>query len=191
MTPPPDFAQDDATVVLEDETGRSLPCQIEQTLELGNQPYALLFPIDHPVEIFAWADDEQGDDQVLMDVEEAEVAGLFETAKAVLAEHNLTLKRTAITLTVDGDLPDVQEEDCFTLDISEGLATDPDEESSEDFQILVTFFHQDVEYTVCTPVDPLLIFAQMAADGTAQVVPPEDFEHLRADLEATLFDLLD
>ncbi|MDA0673993.1 MAG: DUF3727 domain-containing protein [Cyanobacteria bacterium] len=191
MPLPSEFAQDGSTVLLWDEDGRSLPCQVEHTLELDEQPYALLFPVDHPVEIFSWEADEDGEEDVLVDVEEDEIDALFDTAKAVLAEQNLTLQRTAITLTVAGELPEAQEEDCFTLDIGEGLALGPEDDSSEDFQILATFFQEDVEYTICTPVDPLLIFAQLTPDGKAQVVPPEDFERLRLDLEAKLFDLLD
>ncbi|WP_008319163.1 DUF3727 domain-containing protein [Leptolyngbya sp. PCC 6406] len=191
MTPPSEFAQEGSTVTLRDEAGRSLPCQVEQTFDLGGKPYALLFPIDTPVEIFAWATDEDGEEEVMVDVEDEDIDSLFATAKAVLAEQNLHLQRSAITLTVAGDLPDAEEENCFTLDVGEDLEDEEDEDASEDFQILATFFQQDVEYTICTPVDPLLIFAYMTPTGDAEVVPPEEFERLQPELEATLFDLLE
>ncbi|MGD1908775.1 MAG: DUF3727 domain-containing protein [Leptolyngbyaceae cyanobacterium] len=191
MTSAPEFAQDGSTVDLTDETGRSLLCQIEQTFEIEAETFALLLPIDTPIEIFAWSSEgEDKDEETLVDVDDNEIEAIFPTAQAVLAEQNLTLRRTAVTLTVAGDIPEADEEDCFTLEIND-LLHQEEEVSSEDFQILATFFHNEVEFTACTPVDPLLIFAQLRSDGTAQVVPPEDFEKLRPDLETALFDVLD
>ena len=87
----------------------SLTCSIEHSLELEGQEYVLLLPIDSPVEIFAWQ--AEGDDEEAVPVEDEDVDPLFSIAKAVLEEQNLTLKRTAITLTVEGDLPDLSSED--------------------------------------------------------------------------------
>ncbi|MDA0268182.1 MAG: DUF3727 domain-containing protein [Cyanobacteria bacterium] len=193
MTAASEFAQEDSTVTLRDETGRSLSCQVEQTFEVDDAMFGLLLPIDTPIEVFAWSKEEgveDDDDETLVDVEDEEIEVLFPTAYAVLAEQNLTLQKTAVTLTVAGELPDVDEEDCFTLEIND-LLSQEDEATSEDFQILATFFHEDVEYTICTPVDPLLIFARLLSDGTAQVVPPEEFELLRPDIESALFEVLD
>ncbi len=193
MTAASEFAQEDSIVTLRDETGRSLSCQVEQTFEVDGNVFGLLLPQDTPIELFAWAKEEGGgedDDETLIDVEDEDIDVLFPTAYAVLAEQNLTLQKTAVTLTVAGELPDVDEEDCFTLEIND-LLSQGDEATSEDFQILATFFHDDVEFTVCTPVDPLLIFARLLSDGTAQVVPPEEFEHLRPEIESALFEVLD
>jgi hypothetical protein len=193
MTSTPEFAQEDTIITLRDETGRSLSCQVEQTFEVEDTIFGLLLPVDTPIEMFAWSNEEGGgeaDDETLIDVEEGEIDALFPTAAAVLAEQNLTLQKTAVTLTVAGELPDLDEEDCFTLEIND-LLSQGDEATSEEFQILATFFHNDVEFTVCTPVDPLLIFARLLSDGTAQVVPPEEFEQLRPEIESALFEVLD
>jgi len=95
---------DDSAVVLTDDFGRFLPCQVEQSFTLSDREYLLLLPIDSPIEIFVWQQDDN-DEEVLMDVEEDDIDDIFLTAKAVLAEQNLTLQRTAITLTAAGDVP--------------------------------------------------------------------------------------
>jgi hypothetical protein len=192
MTSAPEFAQDGSTLTLKDETGRSLSCQVEQTFEIEAEVFALLLPLDTPIEVFAWSAEEgaEEDEETLIDVEDEDIEAIFPTAYAVLAEQNLTLQKTAVTLTVAGEIPEADEEDCFTLEIND-LLSQGDDASSEDFQILATFFHDEVEFTVCTPVDPLLIFARLLTDGSAQVVPPEEFEQLRPELESALFEVLD
>ena len=124
-----------------------------------------------------------------MDVEEDDIDDIFLTAKAVLAEQNLTLQRTAITLTAAGDVPEGEEDNCLTLELD-----DLDEDGNpitEEFQVLATCFYNDEEYTLCTPLDPLLIFAHRTSSGDLEVVTPEEFQLIRGSLEEKLFDLLD
>ncbi len=96
------------TVWLKDDTGRSLFCHLEYSLTLADKTYALLQPVDAPVMIFAW-DKDSDEPTILEDV--ADLEPLLPTAKAVLSEQNLTLLDTAVTLTVEGDLPDIEDED--------------------------------------------------------------------------------
>jgi hypothetical protein len=184
-----DYAQDGPTISLTDDTGRTLVCQVEQTFDIEGKQYVLLFPIDTPVELFSWANDESDETDSLIDVDETDIERLFPTAKAVLAEHDLTLQRSAITLTVSGDIPAPNEDDCFTLEMGDDEVDG--EIDTEEFQTLATFFDDDIEYTVCTPVDPLLLFAEMSADGNARMISPEEFERLRGEIESTLFDVLE
>lgn len=179
---------DESAVVLTDEAGRFLPCQVEQSFQLNSREYLLLLPIDSPIEIFVWQQDET-EDEILMDVEEEDIDQVFLTAKAVLAEQNLTLQRTAITLTASGELPDVEDDNCLTLELDD--LDDDGKPVTEEFQILATCFYNDQEYTLCTPLDPLLIFAQRTATGELEVVTPEEFQAIRGGLEEKLFDLLD
>mgnify|MGYP001793255546 FL=1 len=94
-----------------------------------------------------------------------------------------------MTLSVVGHIPEPNDEDCFTLEVGD-LNTDGDAET-EDFQTLATFFHNELEYTVCTPVDPLLLFAEVTGQGEAHMIPPEEFERLRPEIESTIFDVLE
>ena len=177
------------SVVLKDETGRSLPCYIERSLEVNNHEYLLLMPVDAPIEIFAWQSEEGEEEELLTDVEDSDIDPLFPTAKAVLAEQNLTLYRTALTLTASGDLPEATDDDCFTLELADVEAGSDLE--AEEFQVLATFFYEDEEYTVCTPLEPLLFFAHKNPQGDPELVSPEEFQQIRAQLEDQLFDVLD
>jgi hypothetical protein len=179
---------DESAVVLTDETGRFLPCQVEQSFNLNNREYLLLLPIDAPIEIFVWQ--QEGDEEeILMDVEEEDIDEIFLTAKAVLAEQNLTLQRTAITLTAAGELPEPEDDNCITLELDE--LDETGNPMTEEFQVLATCFYNDEEYTLCTPLDPLLIFANRTSSGDLEVVTPEEFQTIRGSLEEKLFDLLD
>ena len=180
---------DDSALVLTDDSGRFLPCQVEQSFRLHGHEYLLLLPIDFPIEIFNWQQDEDEDGEVLVDIEDEEIDQVFLTAKAVLAEQNLTLQRTAITLTASGELPDFQENEALTLEIDE--VDDAGQPLTEEFQVLATCFHEEEEYTLCTPLNPLLIFARRNTYGILEVVTPEEFQTIREALEAKLFDILD
>lgn len=190
--------EDDApTLSLVDEEGRSLLCYVERSLSVKGTEYVLLLPVDSPVEIFAWAADEESEDEdeeMLIDIDEEELEDVFSTARAVLAEHDLILNRTALTLTAAGELPEVAEEDIITLDIET-----ESEPNYEQFQQLATFFHEEQEYVICSPLDPLLFFAQLNASGQPELVSleelqmlleMEEFQELRAQLEmqAQLFE---
>ncbi|QYO63253.1 DUF3727 domain-containing protein [Leptolyngbya sp. 7M] len=160
--------------------------------------YVLLMPVDSPIEIFAWAADEENDDEeMLIDIDDDELDEVFSTARAVLAEQDLILHRTALTLTASGDLPDVTEDELITLDIESDS-----EPSYEQFQQLAAFFHEEQEYVVCSPLDPLLFFAQLDEKGQPQLVSLEElqtlleleeFKELRSQLEsqAQLFEDID
>lgn len=186
-----DFSEDNPTIALKDEFGQTLTCQIERVVEIEDRPYALLLPVDTPVEIFVWEEEESGEEESLADVDESQIEVLFPTARAVLAEQDLMLKRTAITLTVEGEIPEPQDEDCFTLEIEDEEDEAEELLASEEFQTLASFFHQDIEYAICTPVNPLLLFAQILPTGEGQIIPPQEFERLRPQIESILFDVLD
>jgi hypothetical protein len=144
--------------------------------------------VDAPIEIFAWETDEEDEEaETLVDLTEEEIDEVFETARAVLAEQDLALKRTAYTLTAVGDLPEVDEEELITVDIGEEDApTD-----SEQFQRITYFYYKEQEYDICTPLDPLMFFARLNAKGEPELLSPEEFQAIRVQLEEQLFDSLD
>ena len=177
-------------VMLTDEDNRTLACYVEKTLDVDGTDFLLLLPVDLPIEIFVWQsanDDDEGEGEMMVDVEDDEIDDLFPSARAVLAELNLTLERSAHTLTAAGDLPEAEDEDCFALEVNE----EGEAPITEDFQMLANFFHNDAQYTLCTPLDPLLFFARREADGSVTLVDPEDFQSMRSQLEDQLFDALD
>ena len=175
------------SVTLTDEVGRSLTCNIEYSMNLEGQEYALLLPIDSPVEIFTWQGDDT--DEAAIPVEdETEIDKIFDTARVVLQEQNLTLRRTAVTLTVVGELPEFPEDDMAS-------EADPDEESeSEELMWLTSFYHEEQEYAIYTPLDPFFILARMNDDGKPELLSEEEFQRLEPMLpmlEDQFFDELD
>lgn len=183
-------ADDDtlSTVTLSDEDGRSLLCYVENSMDVEGEEYLLLRPVDSPIEIFAWeADEADEDEETLVDIEDEEIDEVFSTARAVLAEQDLTLNRAALTLTVTGDLPEPTEEDTITLDLGEDEAL----VGSEEFQLLANFFYEEQEYAICTPLEPILFFARMNGDGEPELLSPEEFQAVRSQLEDQLFSELE
>ena len=175
-----------ASVTLTDEAGRALACYIERSLFVEEQEYVLLLPVDSAIEIFAWQSD--GDEEEAIPVEdEATINQIFATAEAVLAEQNLILKRTAFSLTVEGELPPVEETELFTLEIEEeGTELEP-----EQLQLLASFYYEDQEYAIYTPLDPLLFFARLSGSGQPELLSPEEFRKVQPLLEEQLFDELE
>ncbi|MBE9032287.1 DUF3727 domain-containing protein [filamentous cyanobacterium LEGE 11480] len=177
---------DAPTVTLTDDSGRQLDCYVEQSIELDAQEFVLLLPVDAPVEIFAWREDGDDDDEAAVLVEDrSEIAAVFRTAKAVLEEQNLTLKETAIVLTVEGDLPELEEE----------LEEEDEEfEDQEELQLIASFYNNEQEYAIYTPLDPYFILAQLDDKGNPQILSNEELKRLEPllpMLEDQLFDALE
>ncbi|GFE70555.1 DUF3727 domain-containing protein [Chroococcus sp. FPU101] len=174
-------------VTLKDEYGRSLECYIENSKETDDLLYLLLMPVDIPVVILAW-DDEDSEEEDISDAflieDHEEIEKIFADAKAVLAEQNLILKYTAYTLTVSGELPPLEEDKILTLEIDlEGQPTSEPEE----LQDLASFYSEEQKYSIYTPLDPLLFLAKCDASGNVELVSPED-ERMQTILEELLFD---
>lgn len=171
------MAMEGDTITLTDEAGRSLLCQVEMAVEWNDASYALLSPADYPVDIFA-ADSEQ-DEEMLVPLEESEVGDVFATAEAVLAEQNLKLQRSALSLTVAGDLPDVDEDQLLALELEDaGELDEPDE-----YQLLATFYHDEQEYAIYTPIETVLFVVRLGEDDQPELLSPEEFKALQPQLQ--------
>ncbi|HEY9890294.1 MAG TPA: DUF3727 domain-containing protein [Candidatus Sericytochromatia bacterium] len=178
-------------VTLTDESGRHLNCSIEHSLDVEGSEYLLLMPVDTPVEIVAWDDeeDEESTDATLLE-DDAEIDLVFSDAQAVLAEQNLVLKRTAFTLTVAGELPsvdDVDEDDILTIEIEE----DDVKLEPEELMFLASFYHEEQKYEVYTPLDPLLFPAKRNKVGQAELLSPEEIKTVQPILNEWLFNDID
>lgn len=174
---------EESSVTVTDEQGRSLECIIvKSAIELEGQEYLLLLPVDNPVEILTWPTGEEEDENAIPVESEEEIDLIFDLAKVVLAEQNLTLKRTAVTLTVAGELPDFLEEEeeelsNVDLDSSEGEPSE-DEEEYEELWRLATFYQEEQEYGIYALVDPFYILARMDEDGEAKLLSPEEYQQI-------------
>lgn len=176
-----DEQYDEETLTIVDDDGRSLPCYIEQSLEVDNMTYLLLVPVDIPVVIMSINNDRDDELEAAMLEDEEEIAEIFNNAKAVLAEQNLYLHYTAYTLTATGELPPIEEDQILTLDANE----DEDEAEAEELQSLSYFYHASQKYGLFTPLTPLLFFARYDLENRLELVSP-DQENLLPILEELL-----
>jgi hypothetical protein len=165
-----DLEMDDLeTVTLTDHSGRTIACTIEHSVEVDGQEYVLLLPVDPPVEIVSWQED--GDEEEAIPVEdEDEIERLFPIAKAVLEEQNLVLKHTAVILTVEGELPDLEEDNMESDTNGNG--------EEEELQFLASFYHEEQEFGIYTPLDPFFILARIDADNQPRLLSPEELEKI-------------
>lgn len=116
-------SEDIDRVTLSDEKGSTLDCYIENAVEGNDGTYLLLMPVDVPVVILSWdgeeeysSDGSEISNAVLLE-DPTEIEEIFADAKAVLAELDLTLKLTAFTVTLTGELPPIEDDGVLTLEV--------------------------------------------------------------------------
>ena len=105
------------TLLVKDSQGSDLLCFLEQVVPLEGNEYALLTPVDTPVSLFQLIDDQ--DPKLIETIEKNEP--ILEVADVVLQEHDLRLVRSAITLTVSGELDEPEPEEIEEEDIDDDL----------------------------------------------------------------------
>jgi len=175
-------------VTLTDEQGRSLNCLIQSILPLEGQDYLLLVPVDAPVEILRWPSDDEDEETPIPVESEAELDQILPLAQVVLEEQNLTLKRTAVTFTVGGELPEVDPDDLEDNDEDSG------EGDYEEMIELANFYCEEQEYGIYMPVEPFFILARQNERGEPQLLSSEELQRIEPLLpliEDQLFDDLD
>ncbi|MEL4894882.1 DUF3727 domain-containing protein [Crocosphaera sp. Alani8] len=185
-------SEDIDRVTLTDEKGFTLDCYIENAIEGNDGTYLLLMPVDIPVVILSWDGEEEDSDNneeisngVLLE-DPIEIEEIFADAKAVLAELDLTLKLTAFTLTLTGELPPIEDDGILTLE----LGNEEPSLESEELQFLKDFYHNKQKYSIYTPLSPLLFLAKYNLLGKVELVSPED-QQMQVILEELLFDDMD
>jgi len=173
------------TLVVEDSQGRQLLCFLEQLVPLQGHDYALLTPVDTPVSLVRLPQSEAEEPEEIVDWSEREP--ILAVAESLLQEHNLSLVRSAATLTVTGDFeePGLEDED-EEEEIEEGEEFD-EEEAGDLFESLLDrpFYVGEEQYDLFVPLDPFFVVAVL--DGKeARLVEGEDFAQVQPLLEAEL-----
>ena len=95
------------TLLVRDSEGRDLLCFLEQLIPLDGADYALLTPVDTPVSLFRLKDGDEPEPITTI----ASSEPILSVADVVLQEHDLTLVRSAVTLTVSGELDEPDPDD--------------------------------------------------------------------------------
>ena len=181
------------TLVVQDSQGRQLLCFLEQLIPLGGRDYALLTPVDTPVTLVRLPASEDEQPEEIDDLQEREP--ILQVAESVLQEHNLTLVRSAATLTVTGDFeePGLEDDDDEAEEIEEGEEIDDedledgDEEEGDLFESLLDrpFYVGEEQYDLFIPLDPFFVVAVL--DGRqARLVEGEEFDRIQPQLVAEL-----
>ncbi|MCP9818431.1 DUF3727 domain-containing protein [Synechococcus sp. Cruz-9H2] len=169
------------TVLVRDGQNRQLLCFLEQLIPLDGHDYALLTPVDTPVCLVRIAEDDDEEDEVVEEVDAAE--SILTVADVVLQEHDLTLVRSAVTLTVSGELEEPDPED-----LEDDLQGDGDgDEETDLYEMLIQFRAEDREYGLYIPLDPFFVVARMV-NNEAVLVEGEEFERVQPRIEAELDD---
>ena len=160
------------TLLVKDSQGSDLLCFLEQVVPLEGNEYALLTPVDTPVSLFQLIDDQ--DPKLIETIEKNEP--ILEVADVVLQEHDLRLVRSAITLTVSGELDEPEPEEIEEEDI---------DDESETYELLVNFRVESNEYGLYIPLDPFFIVGKLE-DGEIKLVEGEEFDKIQSGIEAEL-----
>ena len=160
------------TLLVKDSQGSDLLCFLEQVVPLEGNEYALLTPVDTPVSLFQLIDDQ--DPKLIETIEKNEP--ILEVADVVLQEHDLKLVRSAITLTVSGELDEPEPEEIEEEDI---------DDESETYELLVNFRVDDNEYGLYIPLDPFFIVGKLD-HGEVRLVEGEEFDRIQSGIEAEL-----
>ena len=163
---------DAQTLILNDSNGNEIFCYLEQLVSVQGQEYALLTPVDTPVSLFKI---NEKDEPVLIEkIDKNEQ--ILKNAEAVLQEHDLRLIRSAVTLTVSGELEEP---------IYDELEEDYVDDDSESYELLVNFNLFDQEYGLYIPLDPFFIVGKLKGKG-ALLVEDDEFDKIQPLIETEL-----
>ncbi len=160
------------TLLVRDGKGDELLCFLEQIVPISGKDYVLLTPVDTPVCLFHLAAD--SDPELIKTIEKKEP--VLDVADVVLQEHDLRLVRSAVTLTVSGELEEPEPEELEEKDF---------DDESETYELLVSFMVENEEYGLYIPLDPFFIVGKLE-DGLASVVEGEEFDQIQPLIETEL-----
>ena len=164
---------DAPTLLLKDSSNDELFCYLEQIVKVEGTEYALLTPVDTPVTLFKI---NEKDEPVLIEkIEKNEQ--ILQNADAVLQEHDLSLVRSAVTLTVSGELEEPVYDDLEEDEVNN--------DESETYELLVNFNVLNDEYGLYVPLDPFFIVAKIVENG-AILVEDEEFDRVQPLIESEL-----
>ncbi len=169
------------TLVVHDSNGRQLLCFLEELVPLDGHDYALLTPVDTPVCLVRLAQDDDDEDEPIEELEGAEE--ILSIADVILQEEDLTLVRSAVTLTVSGE---VDEPDPDEVDPEAFEADDDEAEDSDLYEMLGRpFWVGEEQYALFIPLDPFFVVARLNG-SEAVLVEGEEFERVQGRIEAEL-----
>ena len=160
------------TLLLKDSCNNELFCYLEQIVNIEGKEYGLFTPVDTPVTLFKI--NEKEEPELIESIEKNEQ--ILKNADAVLQEHDLTLIRSAVTLTVSGELEEPDYDD---------LEEDDQNDDSETYELLVNFNVLEEEYGLYVPLEPFFIVGKIEKES-AFLIEGEEFDKIQPLIEIEL-----
>jgi Protein of unknown function (DUF3727) len=165
-------------------TNTFIECYIDAVAKLEDVEYTIGVPCDHAVLLCYFDEDEQLtpielDDELMNDV--------FPVAESIVAEEfgeELVLQRTPQTLTLVGELDEIDDEDEDDDDDN-----DDDESDDEQVEVLLSFEHRDREFNLVRLMDPVLLVGKEIVAGQRVLLSPEESEKVMPQLEQLILDM--
>tara|TARA_Y100001933_G_scaffold2069_1_gene1958 strand:- start:663 stop:1253 length:591 start_codon:yes stop_codon:yes gene_type:complete len=152
---------DAPTLYLKDSNNDQLFCYLEQILKIDGNDYGLLTPVDTPVFLFKINNNDEFEHIERIEKDDL----ILKTADAVLQEHDLTLLRSSILLTVSGDLEEPNIDD---IEESNNI-----HDEDENYQELINFYVNNQEYALAIPLDPFFLYGKISNDGALYIEEDE------------------
>lgn len=164
--------------LFDEESGDKMEMEIYLELSLEGDPrvYALLVPLDMPVEVYETRVVDGAD--VLDPVEPKALGDLRKHVTEALRQWEIKAAVRGGEMFLVGDPPESFYADCESIEVD----TD---EGSEEFLVLVQLETGDQAYLVITPVVPDLTPAQLTADG-ARALTDKELAELEETFHAAL-----
>ena len=160
------------TLILNDSSGNEIFCYLEQLVNINGEEFALLTPVDTPVSLIKI---NKNDEHELIDKLDKNEQ-ILKNADAVLQEHDLKLVRSAVTLTVSGELEEP---------IYDELEEEHLDDDSETYELLVNFNVLDEEYGLYIPLDPFFIVGKLNDKG-ALLIEDDEFDKIQPLIESEI-----
>jgi hypothetical protein len=133
--------------------------------------------VDTPVCLVRIAGDDDEEDEVIEELDGAEP--ILSVAEVVLQEHELTLVRSAVTLTVSGELEEPDQDE-----LDEEIDGE-DDDDTDLYEMLIQFRAEGQDYGLFIPLDPFFVVARIQ-NGEGVLVEGEEFERVQPRIEAEL-----
>lgn len=167
--------------LVEETSGRSLPCFLAATLEYEGSTYAALYPVDAPVSLA-----EMVGERLMPIDDERESAAMISAATKACAANDIQLTETPVVLTASGTGLDYIEGESEPVE----YADDDEDDEGEEALILAKFDDEGAEVLVVQTLDPLYVVGkQLEADGKRFTVPSDsEIEAISDTIEQLVID---
>jgi hypothetical protein len=150
---------DPVIVVVDMETSQTIESFIDQRVYIGKdaekQEVLLCYPADVPV-VIAQFDSDDMLAQVPMSTLDAR--GVFSAASSHLRDKGLDLIKSAVCLTIQGDLEEGEDQ-------ANPAEVPVDDDDSMSVRVIATLEHEGQEYIITEPLDPVLMLAVASAEA--------------------------